>query len=294
MYRCSSNAQPSFLYGEDPHPLHPLAEVPLKPQMPQKHTQIEPRCFTCSHFEMCKYKKDYLKTVTLIQNSLGAPQRDYEITPDYLHIPEFVGFPFPLWGKYLPKEVIFNNAPNGIFFSARFNGINNVNLVYKSEKYFILLKLKYDEHTKSYQLISSKEAFYKVDYDLSKESLEEIQLMLIDWKAWIINTEAMLPPPKKDIINTTHFSGQLNCDMYDWNKTSYEDAVKKMIIKYPYGIPIDDNDKMLYHIATFHEECSEVPYAPLYFRTKSKSCSVPYIAPEKTKCSSPPKRRGDM
>lgn len=124
------------------HP-HPPAPIPIPPKVPPKHTQIEPRCLTCSHFEMCVYKKDYLKTATLIQNSLGAPALNLEVTQSYFKIPGFDGFAMPLWDKYVPKTVVFDNASDGKFFSAKFNGINTVNLVYTSERYFILIKLRY-------------------------------------------------------------------------------------------------------------------------------------------------------
>lgn len=87
--------------------------------------------------------------------------------------------------------------------------------------------------------------------------------------------------PKATIINTTHFSSTLECDMYEWNKKTFEDAVEELNRKYPNGYPIEDDGKTFYHIATFHVEPAEVPYSTLYFAQPPR---------EKT----PPVRRGDL
>ena len=269
--------------------------APIPPRIPPKHTQVQPRCFTCKHFEMCAYKQDYLKTVTLLQNCLGAPSFDYEQTTRYITIPEFVGLPIINEDKYFPKEVKFDNSDDvGHLFLSKFNGINFVNVVYKVKKYYILIQLKYNTESELYELKSCKEAFYKVDYELNEKSLEEIQLGLVDWREIIINSPALPPPPKKDIINTTHFSAVLDCDMYEWNRDSFDDAVKKLLKKYPNGIPIGPDGRALYHIATYHVAEWEVPYAPLFYNEVDKKKLVNYIPPQPAKQSKPPKRRGDM
>lgn len=301
-----------------PVPRPPIL-APYHEPAPPPHTQIQPRCFTCKHFEMCKFKKDYLKMITLMQNKLGAPQQDFELTNKYITIPKFVGFPFADWDKYLPKEVEFDNSDNkGKFFSAKFNGINFVNIVYKDCKYYILLEFVYegekkeveekilsadpepseeDEYVYSYKLKSCKEAFYQVPYELNKESEKVIQENLLKWREVIINARMpapVPPPPRPDIIDTTHFSAQLNCDMYEWNRDSFEDAVEKMNRKYPNGIPIDDDGRALYHIKTYHIENAEVPYAPLYMEKPPKKPHY-YFPPKKDcPCPKPPKRRDDL
>lgn len=281
--------------GEGPHPTkRPPMLAPIPPKLPPKHTQIQPRCFTCKHFEMCSFKKDYLKTITLMQNDLGAPQFDYEWTTKYIVIPDFVGFPLMNQDDFFPKEIKFENDDHvGKLWLARFNGINYVNVVYKDRKYYILIKLVYNKETELYELKSCCEAFYKVEYELSNKSLEEIQLGLVDWREQIINAVMPPPPPKPDIINTTHFSANLNCDMYEWNKDSFEDAIEKLCKKYPYGVPIDEDGRALYHIATFHIAGGEVPYAPLYYG-KKKDNIQPYIPPQPIKPPKPPKRRDDL
>lgn len=282
-------------YGVEGPVKRPPLLAPIPPRIPPKHTQVQPRCFTCEHFEMCAFKQDYLKTVTLIQNCLGAPSYDYEWTTKYITIPDFVGLPIINEDKFFPKEVVFDNSDNkGKLFLSKFNGINFVNVVYKDTKYYILIQLKYNTETELYEVKSCQEAFYKVKYELNKDSLEEIQLGLMEWREIIINSPAVPPPPKKDIINTTHFSAVLDCDMYSWNRDSFDDAIKKLIKKYPNGIPIGPDGRALYHIATYHVAEWEVPYAPLYYNEVDKKKLVNYIPPQPAKQSKPPKRRGDM
>ena len=270
---------------------------PIDPPVPPKHTQIAPRCFTCKHFEMCKYKKDYLKTATLIQNDLGDPGFAFELTDKYVTIPGFDGFPLMHEEKYFPHEVIFDNSDHpGILFAAKFNGINFVNVVYKDTKYFILIQLQYDRDSSLYELSSCQEAFYKIPYELNKDSLETIQLNLIEWREVIVNARVpvdFIQPPHKDVINTTHFSAALECDLYEWNKKSFKDSIDELNKNYPKGIPIDENGHQLYHIATFHVVNGEVPYSPLY-RPEVVSPNKYFPPKNSNPIPKPPKRRGDM
>lgn len=282
-------------YGAEGPTRRPPLLAPIPPRIPPKHTQVQPRCFTCEHFEMCAFKQDYLKTVTLIQNCLGAPSYDYEWTTKYIVIPDFVGLPIINEDKFFPKEVVFDNSDNkGKLFLSKFNGINFVNVVYKDTKYYILIQLKYNTETELYELKSCQEAFYKVKYELNKDSLEEIQLGLMEWREIIINSPAVPPPPRKDIINTTHFSAVLDCDMYSWNRDSFDDAIKKLIKKYPNGIPIGPDGRALYHIATYHVAEWEVPYAPLIYNDTKEKRLMNYVPPQPMHVPKPPKRRGDM
>ena len=269
---------------EELNPVKRPAELfPIPPCPPPPHTQIQPRCFTCQHFEMCSFRKDYLKTITLLQRDLGSPQRDYELSSNYITIPGFIGFPIINEHEYFPKEISFNNCDDkGKLWLSKFNGINYVNVVYKVKKYYVLLKFKYDNETELYNLKSCEEAFYGIEYELSETSLEEIQLGLMEWREVIINATAPPPPPPIDIINTTHFSASLNCDMYEWNKKSFEVSIEELLRKYPKGIPIGGRGEELYHIATFHEERGRVPYSPLLFPQKEE------------KKPKPPRRRDDI
>ena len=256
-------------YNESPEIPQPVKRPPVLKQIdipePPRHTQIQPRCVTCQHFEMCKFRNDYLKTITLLQRVLGDPQVDYELTCRRFDIPGFIGFNLYEWDKYLPQSVDFiDNRGKVIFFAAKFNGINNVNIVYKNDKYYILIKFKFNTENSEYELFSCKEAFYKVPFELVEESIKTIQKGLLEWRNMIIDKPAPPPPPKREIINTTHFSALLNCDIYNWNKKDYETSLKQLVCKYPNGIPMsDDENSDYYHIATFHIENHRVPYPPL-------------------------------
>ena len=273
--------------------VRPPMLAPCMPPAPPAHTQVAPRCFTCKHFEMCKYKRDYLKTVTLIQKDLGNPASSYELVKDYILIPGFVGLPIINDADYFPKEVVFDNSEHkGRFFGAKFDGINYVNVVYKDTKYFILLQLIYSEESSLYELRKCQEAFYKVPYELNKDSLETIQLNLIQWREDIINAKG-LHPKHKDVINTTHFSAALECNLYEWNRENFKDAIERLKRQYPYGIPIDEHGRHLYHIATYHVEDYEVPYAPLFIGEPLPP-NKPFFPPPPPPPIKPPKRRGDM
>lgn len=91
---------------------------PIGAHVPPKHTQLTPRCFTCSHFQMCSYKRDYLKTITLVQKALGAPQEDFELRTDvYMPLPSFDGSVIEEGNKYFPETISFENEDEvGKFF----------------------------------------------------------------------------------------------------------------------------------------------------------------------------------
>ena len=259
----------------------PPVLTPVSWQLPPMHTQIRPRCFTCKHFDMCQYKKDYLKTVTVLQRGLGSPtDENYRIAVEVGKIPDFKGIVITGAEAYLPEEITFTGTSiKGKLFMAKFNGINYVNIVYMYKDYFILLELKYNKTTELYEVESCKEAFYGDTYTITQSSLEDIQLGLVDWRTHII--ESKLPEHKLEMINTTHFSASLECDLYDWNRLSFDKSIEKLLNAYPNGIPISDDDKTLYHIATFHIAQQEIPYSP-------------YFQPESVKQVKPPVRRGDM
>ena len=287
------NTQEEIKYNF-PQQNNPPILAPLPHLLPPKHTQVQPRCFTCKHFEMCSYRRDYLKTITLIQNSLGAPQADYQLTNNYITIPNFIGFPLVDQQKYLPEEVDFDNSNNkGKLFLSKFNGINYVNIVYLELNHYILIQLKYNKDSELYELKSCEEAFYGVSYELAQKSLEEIQLGLVEWRDIVINSPMPPPPPRPDIINTTHFSAMVNCDMYEWNRESFEEALIRLSNKYPFGIPIDGEGK-LYHIATYHIADREVPYSPCFDPEILKDQLPKFALPPTGKVPAPPRRRGDM
>lgn len=264
--------------------------------IPPKHTQIKPRCFSCKHFEVCNYKIDYLKTLTLIQNSLGAtkPNQARELRWGYFDIPEYKGLDIMSPKLYFPEEIQFITPDlKGKFYASRFNGLPEVSLIYKVKQYYVLLAFKYSKDEGKYLLEKCEEPVYHVEFELSDESLETIQKGLINWRMVAIDAEMPPPPPKMDAINTTHFSAKLECDMYEWNKTAYEDCIRRLIHKYPYGIPLDEFGRQMYHIATYHLHYGDVPFSP-YFNEITPDCPPPpYFPPHHCeKLPIPPHKRG--
>lgn len=117
---------------------------------------------------MCHFKKDYLKTVTLLQRDLGAPQWGYEMVTNYIRIPEFEGFSFKDEEKYFPETIEFDNTDEqGKLYLAKFEGVNYVKVVYMAKKYYILIKLEYNKESELYELKSCYEAFFKTKYEIN-------------------------------------------------------------------------------------------------------------------------------
>lgn len=272
-----------------------LVNPPCPYPIPPKHTQIQPRCFSCKHFEVCNYKRDYLKTVTLLQRALGAtrPCDARELNWGYFDIPEYKGKDIPSPKLYFPETIKFITPDlEGKFYASRTNGLPEVSLIYKVKQYYVLLLFKYNKEEGKYYLEKSEEPVYHVEFELSKESLSTLLVGLINWRAVAIDAELPPPPPKMDIIDTTHFSVRLECDMYEWNKNPWEKCIRDLIHKYPYGIPIDKYGRQMYHIATYHLNYGEVPYSP-YFNEERPDCPPPpYFPPHRPCPPPPPHKRG--
>lgn len=97
-----------------------------------------------------------------------------------------------------------------------------------------------------------------------------------------------------DVINTTYFSANLNCDFYEYEKgLTEEEGIRRMIAHYPKGIPCKDGS--YYHLATFHIE----PYkVPMYHPENGKVAFAPIPYPVFVPSPCPPrhahpKRRED-
>lgn len=268
----------------------PSVIVPIPPCVPPAHTQIHPRCLTCNHFEMCGFKVDYFKTLSLMQDCLGSPADSFEQIDHAILIPGFIGLPVINEDEYLPKEITFDNSDvGGKLWLSKFDSLNRVNIIYMCGKYYILLKFEYNTTSELYELTFCKEAFYLVDYDLNQSSLEDLQIGLGEWREWASNAPAPIIP-EKDVINTTHFMASLDCDSYEWNRTPLEDMIKKLQKKYPLGIPISGDGRLLYHIATYHVVDGEVPIQPYFQPEKVEN----YIPPCPPPPPPPPVRREDM
>lgn len=253
-----------------------LTPLPCVPP-PPKNSEIQIRCFTCKHFGICKILPDYLKTATLIQNVLGYPADPLEL----VKIKGFIGTVVENPDSYFPKEIIANKDKKGEFFGAKYESETIVNFIYKFDCYFVLYKATYNSETKEFDIPAGKEVYYGVDFTIEKESLDDLQLGLLTLKENIENKEC--PCSKdKDVINVSAFSAALNCDFYEWEKgLTYEEGMRRIVMKYPDGIPIDKCGT-LYHLATYHIEPSKVPcYHPENGKVAFMPMPYPVYIPEK-------------
>ena len=81
-------------------------------------------------------------------------------------------------------------------------------------------------------MLSHKEIYYKIKYQINESSLDELQLGLLDWRQFK-EENADVP----DVINTTFFTAKVDYH-YEWIKNlSYSEGLKRMIIQFPEGIP---------------------------------------------------------
>lgn len=238
---------------------------------PPENTQIKPRCLTCEHFGLCKYCADYLKTITAVQQAIGDPLVSLEVKPEE-KVPDFRGVTIVLWRKYFPVKITLADYDEPLAYNlAKFQSLNEVHILYQTPKNFIVLRFLYNKDEETFELDYCRDAFYqRIDYEVSEDDLVTLKEGLLQWRADQIDSkiEPLFPlPPHKDVVNTTHFSAALECDLYQWNHMTFEDAVKYCKTKYPNGIPIDDQ---YYHIATFHVDNRKIPYSPLYLGVVDK------------------------
>lgn len=251
--------------------------TPIDPSLsPPRHTQMEVRCFTCSKFPVCNIRKDYLKTVSLIQKILGDPSEDYLLEEKPIHIPHYHGTPIKDSSLYFPNEVAANtlikpeDELTGIFSSAKFKDIDNLQFVYNFNGYYVIFSAKYDTSEALYVISQGRDIYYKIKYQINETSLDELQLGLLDWRKF---KEENTDVP--DVINTTFFTAKVDCHHYEWIKNlSYSDGLKRMIIQFPEGIPIDE-EGTLFHLATYHYEPNqiELPHISPFPYPYGKRCS---------------------
>lgn len=231
--------------------------VPIKEELPPpEHTEIRPRCFICKHFPVCNIRMDYLKTAQLISEVLGSTASKYELFPLPVPVPEFEGIVIENYKDYFPEEVKSIKEKVGQFYTAKYVDANTVRFIYIFEGYYVLFTALFNAETNEYEISKGREICYNIDCTLDKSSLDDIQLGLLTFKE---DMENMPEEKEEDIINTTFFSASLDCKFYEWEKgLTYYDGVRRLIAKYPCGIPIGENGEY-YHLATYHKEPHKVP-----------------------------------
>lgn len=279
--------------------------TPIDVKKPPCHTQVWPKCFTCAHFPVCTdLRSDYLKTLQLIQNVLGDPQEDLLLqksNPDKYY-PCYEGtdientdsiFPETLTfsKRTLPNKDVLTDTVIGKFESAKYQDINTVLFIYDSEGYKIMFKALYNSETQEYEIKDGVEIVYKIIYEFPSDSVLELQVNLNTWRASIEEKEK--ENSDIDIINTTYFSAQLNCDFFEPVRgLTPEEGIKRIFAQYPDGIPCGDGE--FYHLETLHIEPHKVPwFNPSAKKTAFIPMGYPVFIPAKCE-KKKPCRRDDL
>ena len=279
--------------------------TPIEVTRPPHHTQVWPKCFTCAHFPVCTdLRSDYLKTLQLIQNVLGDPQEDLLLQksdPNRFY-PCYEGndiedantiFPATLTftKRTLPNGEIITDEVIGNFESAKYQDFNTVLFMYDSEGYKIMFKALYNNDNQEFDIYDGIEIVYKIRYEFPSDSVLELQVNLGAWREEMIEKEE--ENKDIDIINTTYFSAQLNCDFYEAVRgLTPQEGLKRIFAQYPDGIPCGEGQ--YYHLETLHIEPYKVPwFNPTAGRTAFVPAAYPVFIP--TKCEKKkPCRRDDL
>lgn len=270
--------------------------TPIEIEEPPRHTIVHPRCFTCKKFPVCNIRLDYLKTAYLIEQVLGNPQDDRELgyyDSSWGRVPGYVGYNFTNPEDYFPEHITTEHN-EGTFKEAKYRNEDIVQFIYDIEGYFVLFSAVYDKTEEIFTFSEGREIYYGLRYVLSEDSIIELATGL---EAWRLEKLAKEEETKDmDVINTTYFSAQLNCDFYEYEKGLTEkEGLKRMIALFPNGIPCGDGT--YYHLATYHVEPGKVPcYHPNSGKVAFAPLPYPVFIPPKRKCPPPPppQRRGDL
>lgn len=264
--------------------------TPIQVDRPPHHTQVRPiRCFTCSKFPTCLLRGDYLKTVFLIQNILGDPQEDREMgcyNTHYSGLYDYKGFDFDHPEEIFPSEITTSEDKTGLYYDSKWRSLNIAQFIYLIEGYLVQFDAIYDTSLQEFNIINGHEIYYHIPYELSPESKALIETNLKNWRE-----EKEESSKDVDIINTTFFSAQLNCDFYEQQKgLTEEDGMRRVFKEFPCYAP--DGKDLYYHMATFHIEPNKVPY---YNPNAGKVAFAPFPYPVfvPRPCGRPPHRRED-
>lgn len=269
--------------------------TPINIPAPPPHTQIHPRCFTCKKFPVCNLREDYLKTALLMQRVLGDPQEDRELGQfDYRcgYLPGFKGYNFHKPDDIFPEEIKTTDNETGKFLDAKWRNLNIVQFIYVIEKYYVRFDAFWNYEEEIFEIRNGHEVYYGTPYILETDSIVTITSQLGVWRNEMEEKEK--ENENYDVINTTYFSANLNCDFYEYEKgLTEEEGIRRMIAHYPKGIPCKDGS--YYHLATFHIEPYKVPmYHPENGKVAFAPMPLPIFIPKPVQKIPPPKRRGDI
>ena len=259
---------------------------PINVPEPPRHTQITPRCLTCTKWEVCNLRSDYMKTAMLIQRVLGDPQQDFELREED---GGFYGHDFPDPSIYFPETFEYDEQTTATFLSAKYVNKNFVRVLYEINRYYYQFVIFWIDSGK-YEMSIGKELYYGLLLKMPNEVAQEIEDNLMLWRNDMEEREAAAE--EGDLINTTFFSAILNCQFYEFDKKADEkEKVHRMALQCNYP----NNCCHHHHIATFHFENEKVP------ELSSKFSPVPVLYPvfipkdKAKKCKpKPPVRREDF
>lgn len=202
---------------------------PIKVDKPPRHTQIEPRCLTCTKHPVCRIREDYIKTALAIQEILGDPQDDYELCCRGQKVENA--------NEIFPATIIAGEEEYN-FKSAIFIRPDSFELSYATtDDYEIKIIVLYQE-TK-YTLSQARHCCHM--FDISSESQTELLAAASKWRE-----ENYVEPEPKEFINTTYFSAILNCQFYEHERgLTPEQGYKRMFCNC-------DCEDDYHHLATLH------------------------------------------
>lgn len=247
------------------------------------HTQICIACQSCSHKCTCAFQQDYLKVVTLIQNILGDPQKDYEILEND---DGFTGINFED-NSIFPNEIQAlathgTEEVTGTFLSAKWSTLKKVKVLYKIEDYYVMFIFTYDDAFERFIYSIGTELYYGIQYTMMEGSANEIITVLDTWKEEMEEQASQ----EKDIINTTPFTASLACKYYS------KQYIKGTTRDYTNHNCDIENDYR--HVATYHMENELIN--PTHYPNKPVELAYPWFipVPAHKKHKQPPKRRDDM
>lgn len=250
--------------------------TPIPPQLPQPNSQVNIRCCHCKHFPVCGMRQDYLKTAFLIEEILGWPQDQYEISCNCGdNLIGFKGWRFDNNNLIFPKAIKFVDITEmATFEDAKFRNKNTVQFIYKLYNYYILLfNAFWSEEKEEFLIKEGHEIRYNTIVELEEEEKNKIKEKLKEWRG-----EFKEEDKEFDVVNTTHFSTLLNCDFYEWDKEhEINCGFDRMFLKTKFG----DTS----HLATYHIEDRKIP---LYRKRPAGFYPMPFPWPQN--CCKPKKK----
>jgi hypothetical protein len=257
----------------------------LKPanNVPPEPTKVQPKCYSCKKFPICSIRKDYLKAASLIENLLGNPNKDLELKwykSKYFPrpLPNFEGFDLENYADYFTFDMaatIQDKKESGSIKEVKYHNKDFIQFLCDFEDYLAIITAIWNDKTNEYDISEGKEIFYHLKYTLTDETVENFQINLLVWREDMEKKEK--DGKELDLINTTYFTAELDCQFYEFNKE------KKRPEDYPH----------LHHVATYHIEPHKVKEMeqPKEIPTGFPCVLPPYPVP--TEFREKPIRRGD-